>query len=153
MTNAESRIEELENHRNFIISELLNKDSKVPLEVLSTLEKVITNGTSVAAKREELRIKGEQLKLLEKSEAGQANYREAATAFILAQRERAMSLAQEVRLKQGENPLPPIEARELLPNEGLQGQYQVSFEVLSGQKDFLPEENRSLELSDRSETP
>lgn len=138
LLSSEDRIEKMEGVREKIVDALIKADiDKLGVKELTLLEKTITSGTKIAMAQQEQ----EQRK---KSEAGEEAYRQAATAFIIAQREAGNRRAQQVRegnLTGGAASLPQVEDRELAPNEGLQGQFQVGFDVLSGQKTFVPEEN------------
>ena len=135
--SPQERIEKLEGVRDQIINALVAADIvKLGVKGLTLLEKTISGGAKIAFTQQDIDLR-------KKSEAGEAQYREAATAFIIAQRERGNRIAQQVRDGEltGGTALPEIAERQLENNEGLQGQYQVGFEVLSGQKKFVPGEN------------
>lgn len=135
--SPKERIEKLEGIRDLIINTLVTADvSKLGIAELTLLEKTISGGTKIA-------FANQDFELRKKSEAGENQYREAATAYIIAQRERGNRIAQQMRDggQTGLGSLPVVEERTLENNEGLQGQYQVGFDVLSGQKAFVAAEN------------
>lgn len=136
--DSSARVEQMEGVRDQIVTTLTKGGlDKLGDKELALLEKTITNGTKVAFTRQEAEMR-------QKSAAGEEDIRRGVAAFILSQRESGNRRAQQVRegaIPGGAAGLVDVTARELLPNEGLQGQFQVGFEVLSGQKDFKPEEN------------
>lgn len=142
------QIEKMEDVRNRIVDVLVAADlTKLGVKELTLLEKTVTNGTKIAMARQDQ----EEAK---KSAAGEEAFRQAATAFIIAKREEGNRRAQAIRegtLSGGAQALPELEARPLQENEGLQGQYQVSFAVLAGEKKFVPSEN--LPPAARDEEP
>ena len=136
---ASERTVALEGVRDKIVDTLVgNGDlSRLGVKELTLLEKTISGGVKV-----ELDLK--KLALLEKNEASESAMRDAATQFILAQREagnQRVKMIREGQMQGGASALPEVEKRELLPNEGTVGQLQVDYEVLSGVKAFVPEEN------------
>lgn len=138
MTNSVvERVGQMEGVRDLIVSSLTKGGvDKLDTKTISALEKTITNGAKVAFQMQEMQMR-------EKSEQGEAAFREQATAYIRAKREESNRVAQQVRegAVQGGSNLPEVPTREVSTGEALQGQYQVGYEVLSGQKGFVPSEN------------
>lgn len=152
----ESRLDGLEGHRDRIIDTLAkNGLDKLGEKELSLLEKTISNGAKIAIQRA-------QHALNTQSERGEEDYRRQATALLRAQREELNRRAQKAREEQqaadkgqglGQPPrsLPEVPAANLGPNEGLVGQYQLDYDVLSGAKDFDPNSSKTVDDRDQDQ--
>lgn len=159
-TALENRLDAMENVRDVIITSLTkNGVDKLGEKELGLLEKTISNGAKIALSKA-------QFELNTQSEKGEEEFRKSATALLRAQREEsnrraqahreAMANGQVQAMTGGAIALPTIEARPLQPNEGLQGQHQIGYDVLSGAKAFDPtktETPRPERTADSGENP
>ncbi len=142
----EQRLGKMEGVRDIIIDSLIKTGiEKLGEKELSLLEKTVSNGAKIA-------IQHAQHKLNTESEKGEEDYRRQATALLRAQREELNRRAQKAKEAQSggqegveplERSLPEVPTRTLGENEGLQGQFQLDYDVLSGAKPFDPSKART----------
>lgn len=113
--------------------------AKLPLKEKILVNSILTDGTNSNLKR----IKNISE---EKNNQTEETFKRAATEYIKARKELAVRQAQ--RIKEGElsnarESLPELESTSSSGAEGLKGQYQLPYDVLSGKRAFDQEKDAS----------